>query len=184
MQFTIVRDGERTSVEVSDDLASATVNGRTVPVKVVARKATRVELEIAGERIVVDQWPISMPVPPGPVDVDGERWSVELTPESGARPPSAAATPSAAIRSATGPEAAPAAAGIPVVPPMPGKVVDLRVRDGERVAQGQLLLVLEAMKMRNEVVSPVAGTVRGISVTAGANVRAREPMLYVAPDPS
>jgi pyruvate carboxylase subunit B len=65
---------------------------------------------------------------------------------------------------------------------MPGKVIELRVKDGDRVEAGTVVLVLEAMKMRNEVTTPVAGTVRGLRVSAGANVRAREPMLYVASD--
>lgn len=178
MRFTIVRDGERTPVEVADDLGAATVDGRTVAVRVVARSPLRVELEIAGEKIVVEQWPEHFATPPGPVDVDGERWAVEVVPETSPRleVPRPAPSPEPAPVPAPRPAAA---TGTPVVPPMPGKVVELRVHDGERVAAGQVLLVLEAMKMRNEVVSPVAGVVRGLAVAAGANVRAREPMLFV-----
>ncbi|HTW55680.1 MAG TPA: biotin/lipoyl-containing protein [Thermoplasmata archaeon] len=182
MRFTIVRDGERTPVEVADDLGAATVDGRTVAVRVVARGPLRVELEIAGEKFVVDQWPAHFAAPPGPVDVDGERWTVEVVPETPARPalaPVAAGGPT--------PPPAPTAGradGTPVVPPMPGKVVEIRVKDGDRVAKGQVLLVLEAMKMRNEVPSPTDGVVRGLTVATGTNVRAREPMLFVVDGPA
>ena len=191
MRFTIVRDGERTPIEVADDLGAATVDGRTVALRVVARGPLRVELEIAGEKFVVDQWPEHFAAPPGPVDVDGERWTVEVVPETPARPapPPAVgvgpAPPPAVGVGPAPPAPAPSASadGIPILPPMPGKVVVLRVKDGDPVTKGQVLLVLEAMKMRNEVPSPAAGVVRGVSVVAGTNVRAREPMLFVVEGP-
>ena len=52
-------------------------------------------------------------------------------------------------------------------PPMPGRVVRLLVRPGERVARGQVLLVLEAMKMQNEIVAPRAGIVREVGISEG-----------------
>ena len=83
MRVTIVRDRRTAVVEVADDLSSATVDVRTFPVAVVARSATRVEVEVAGERVVVENWPEHFPAPPGPVDVNGERWSVEVEREAG-----------------------------------------------------------------------------------------------------
>jgi biotin carboxyl carrier protein len=65
---------------------------------------------------------------------------------------------------------------------MPGKVIEVRVKEGERVRKGDVLLVLEAMKMRNELTSPADGVVRGLRVSAGGNARAREPMMFIAPD--
>ncbi|HTP53525.1 MAG TPA: biotin/lipoyl-containing protein [Thermoplasmata archaeon] len=185
MRITIVRDGESASAEVSDDLASVTVGGRSYPVRVVARSPLRIDLEIAGEKVSVEGWPDRYPSPPAPVDVAGERWTVSVEAErapgaaTGPSPPSAAVVPEALPPLAPG--AAPIAGGVPVLPPMPGKIVELRVRDGERVARGQVLLVLEAMKMRNEIASPAEGVVRGLAVAPGTNVRARETMLVVAP---
>ncbi|MGP8077372.1 MAG: biotin/lipoyl-containing protein [Thermoplasmata archaeon] len=182
MRVTIVRDGETSSVEVADDLGTVTVAGHSYPVRVVARTATRVELEIAGERVAIDGWPDRYPTPPAPIDVGGERWTVAVETEAPAaapnvRPPASPATPP----TPASPAAAPGK-GAAVLPPMPGKIVELRVREGERVRRGQILLVLEAMKMRNEIASPTDGTVRGLAVSVGANVRAREPMLFVDPD--
>jgi glutaconyl-CoA/methylmalonyl-CoA decarboxylase subunit gamma len=140
-----------------------------------------VELEIGGEKVVVAQWPEHFPDPPGPVDVNGERWSVRL--ERPREPASLAADPRAAP-SAVGNVPTPATAApegsAPVVPPMPGKVIEVRVKEGDRVRRGDVLLVLEAMKMRNEVASPRDGVVRGLRVRAGANARAKEAMLFVA----
>ncbi len=181
MRITLVRDGKRTGVDVAADLASATIDGWSYPVTVVARSPSRVELEVAGRRIVVDGWPEHFPDPPGPVDVDGERWTVGVERGPGATAPSR-------VPSAVRPTSTPAGAvvghpegGTAVVPPIPGRVIEVRVREGERVTKGTVLLVLEAMKMRNEVPSPVDGIVRDVRVRAGGNTRAREPMLFVVP---
>ncbi|HXW67203.1 MAG TPA: acetyl-CoA carboxylase biotin carboxyl carrier protein subunit [Thermoplasmata archaeon] len=141
-----------------------------------------VELEIAGERVSVDQWPEGAPEPPGPVDVNGERAPAAI--ERLGRADEAPAERAPAVRApAAAPVAPPPVAGaVAVVPPMPGRVIEVRVAEGDRVRKGEVLLVLEAMKMRNEIASPADGLVRGLRVSAGTNARAREPMLFVAPD--
>ncbi len=157
-----------------------TVGGRSFPVEIVARDGDRVELEIAGEKVVVDRWPEGEPSPRGPVAVDGEGSGVVVERDAAdLRSPS---LPAAPVGTPVGSVREPLAEGTPVVPPMPGRVVELRVRDGDRVRKGDVLLVLEAMKMRSEVVSPADGVVRGVRVAAGASARAREPMLFVARD--
>lgn len=62
---------------------------------------------------------------------------------------------------------------------MPGKVVKLLVSEGEAVEEGQPLLILEAMKMQNEYVSAVTGTVRRIHVEEGAVLEIHAPMITV-----
>jgi len=182
MRLRITRDGKTQEVEVAPDLSTVTVDGHTYPVTVVASTALRVELEIGGERAVVENWPDHFPDPPSPVDVNGERAPVGLERLGGAEPVRATPTrPLPATAAPPTPAPPPASEGVPIVPPMPGKVVEVRVTEGAPVKAGDVLLVLEAMKMRNEVTSPVAGVVRGLRVTAGANARAREPMLFIAP---
>ncbi len=163
---------------MTDDGSTVTVGARRFPVRVVAETTNRVELEIAGERVVVDRWPDRYPSPPEPVEVDGERFTVrvEVTAAGGTPAPRSLSVPPAVAEP-------PPSHGVPVAPPMPGKVVELRVAEGDRVTKGQLLLVLEAMKMRNEIASPADGIVRRLAIAAGANVRARVPMLYVEPAP-
>lgn len=64
---------------------------------------------------------------------------------------------------------------------MPGKVVEVRVRPGQRVQRGEVLLVLEAMKMRNEITSPADGEVIELAVEPGANASTHTPMLFIRP---
>lgn len=54
--------------------------------------------------------------------------------------------------------------------PMPGKIIDVMTRDGAEVVRGEALVILEAMKMQNEIQSVVSGTVTRIGVRAGQNV--------------
>lgn len=185
MRLTVELDGRPTVVEVADDLATVRVGSSSYPVRVVSRSPLRVELEIGGETVAVAGWPEHFPGPPGPVDVNGERWRVAVRAEAGTVAASPSIVPSppegrAPLAPGT-PDAVPNGA-VPIVPPMPGRVVELKVREGEAVARGTVLVVLEAMKMRNEIPSPIDGTVQGIRVRAGANARAKEPMLFVTPD--
>ena len=187
MRVVLERDGKKEEVEVAADLAHVTVDGRTYPVTVVAAQPNRVELEIDGEKAVVENWPEHVPTPWGPVDVNGERWSVrvETGPSEADRVAAPALPSTSAPTNPPGPAPpAPVAAreGVPVIPSMPGRVIELRVAEGDHVTKGQTLLVLEAMKMRGEVTSPAEGVVQEIRVTAGANARAKEPMMWIRPE--
>ncbi len=66
-----------------------------------------------------------------------------------------------------------------IVAPMPGKVVRLLVRDGDAVEAGAGIVVVEAMKMQNEIKSPKKGTVEKILVTAGAAVNAGDVLAII-----
>ena len=69
------------------------------------------------------------------------------------------------------PAAAPAAAGGQTVEaPMPGKILDIKVKVGDAVGYGQCVIVMEAMKMETEIVAPAAGTVASINVSTGDSV--------------
>ncbi len=70
------------------------------------------------------------------------------------------------------PAAAPVAggAGESVVAPMPGNILDVKVQNGASVKKGDVLLILEAMKMENEIMAPCDGTVKSINVTKGGTV--------------
>ncbi len=66
-----------------------------------------------------------------------------------------------------------------IKPPMPGKIVEVRVKDGDPVEVGDILVVLEAMKMQNDIKSPVAGVVSRVHVRDGANVEASTVLVEV-----
>ena len=99
----------------------------------------------------------------------------DVTVEEG---PAGAATsaPKAAAPKAAAPKAAPkAAAGqgsVKVNSPMPGKILSVKTSVGQAVKKGEVLMILEAMKMENEVVAPEDGTVASIDVAAGDSVEA------------
>lgn len=85
--------------------------------------------------------------------------------------PVAAPAPAAAL--APAPAAKSVGAGsIKVASPMPGKILDVKANVGDAVKKGQVILILEAMKMENEVVAPEDGTVASIDVASGATVEA------------
>lgn len=89
--------------------------------------------------------------------------------------PQVQAAPAAAPQPAAAPAAAPAPAaeqglGDPVKAPMPGMILDVRVSVGQAVKEGDIMFVLEAMKMENEVLAPKAGTVTSVLVAKGASV--------------
>ena len=87
-----------------------------------------------------------------------------------------AAAPVAAAPVAAAPAAAPAAAapaavaGEAVTAPMPGNILKVNVTAGQAVKEGDLLLVLEAMKMENEIFAPCNGTVAQVLVSKGSTV--------------
>ena len=99
------------------------------------------------------------------VNVNGTVYEVELEEITGAAPAAAAPVPA--------PAAAPAAApagGEKVCAPMPGTILSVNVSNGIAVKKGDVLMILEAMKMENEIMAPCDGTVTSVSVTKGAAV--------------
>ena len=102
------------------------------------------------------------------VNVNGTAYEVEIEEMTGA--PAAAAAPVAAPVAA--PAAAPAAsgAGESITSPMPGNILAVNVAAGDMVKKGQVLMVLEAMKMENEIMAPQDGKVTSVAVAKGAAV--------------
>lgn len=91
------------------------------------------------------------------------------------------ATPAPAAAPAPAATPAPAAAPAPVAnggetvsSPMPGTILDVKVQNGAVVKQGDVLMILEAMKMENEIVAPCSGTVKQVIATKGASVATDE----------
>lgn len=101
--------------------------------------------------------------------------------EAYAPAPAAAPAPIAAAPAAASVSAAPAlAAGEVVKSPMPGNILKINVTVGQKVNEGDTLLVLEAMKMENEIAAPKAGTVAQIVVSKGAVVETGAPLIVIS----
>ena len=67
---------------------------------------------------------------------------------------------------------------------IPGKVVTVEVKIGDVVSEGQVVMILEAMKMQNEIQAPVSGTVSEIHCEEGQSIEANVPLLVITPEES
>ncbi len=125
------------------------------------------------------------------VNVNGNSYEVEVEEVGGALPaaapvqpvaaPVAAPTPAPAAPKAAAPAAAPvsAAGGTPVKAPMPGNILDIKVTTGATVKAGDNLVILEAMKMENEIKAPQDGVVTVVT-TKGATVNTGDVLVTIA----
>ncbi len=123
------------------------------------------------------------------ITVNGTSYEVEVEEVKAA---GAAPAPKAAPKAAPAPAAAPAAPAAPkkaavaagagehsVDAPMPGKIVKLVASEGQAVKAGDVLLILEAMKMQNEITADADGTVKSFNVAAGQSVKAHESLVIL-----
>ena len=98
------------------------------------------------------------------VNVNGTAYEVEIEEMTGAP----AAAPVAAPAAAPAPVAS--GAGESITSPMPGNILAVNVAAGDMVKKGQVLMILESMKMENEIMAPRDGKVTAVAVTKGAAV--------------
>ena len=109
------------------------------------------------------------------VTVNGVAYDVVVEELNGsAAPAPVAAAPVAAPKAAPAPAAAPKASGnagaIAVKAPMPGNLIKVNVKVGDAVKKGDVLCVLEAMKMENDIMAPQDGVVASVEAAQGASV--------------
>lgn len=107
------------------------------------------------------------------ITVNGNVYDVEVE-ELGASAAPASAVPVQAPKAVK--KAAPAAAGsegaVKINAPMPGKILSVKASVGQAVKKGEVVMILEAMKMENEIVAPQDGVVASVNVSEGASVEA------------
>lgn len=107
------------------------------------------------------------------ITVNGKTYDVAVEEVGGAAPSAAPVQAAAPAPAPAAPAAAPAPAvgsGTPVKAPMPGNILDVKVSVGDTVTTGQVLVVLEAMKMENDIVAPAAGKITSLTVKKGDTV--------------
>ena len=111
------------------------------------------------------------------VKVNGTDYEVEVEEIS------AGSAQAAAPKADSAPAAPPPATsegGSKIVAPMQGAILDIKVGVGDSVTKGQVLLILEAMKMENEIRSPIDGKVASINVQKGASVKANDLLAIIS----
>ncbi len=120
-------------------------------------------------------------------EVEVEKGEAMIRAEYDAAAPVAPAPAAPAAPVAAAPVAAPAAAPAPVAAgegvvqsPMPGNINAVKFSAGQSVKAGDVIIILEAMKMENEIVAPKAGTLKGVFVTKGATVNTGDALFEIA----
>lgn len=111
------------------------------------------------------------------ITVNGNAYDVQVeeTGASSSVPAAAAPAPKAAAPK----KVAPAAGGTPVNAPMRGTIVDVKVKVGDKVTNGTVVAVLEAMKMENDIVCDRDGTVAAVCVNKGDSVETGAPVITI-----
>ena len=108
------------------------------------------------------------------ITVNGVAYSVSVEETAAGAAPVAAAAPAAPAA----PKAAAGAAGaVAVKAPMPGNILDVKVKAGASVKAGDVLVILEAMKMENEILAPQDGTVASVNVNKGDTVNSGDVLV-------
>ena len=118
------------------------------------------------------------------ITVNGNVYDVEVE-ELGTGAATQTAAPKAAPKAVAAPKAAtPAATGsegaVKVNSPMPGKILSVKASVGQAVKRGEVIMILEAMKMENEILAPRDGTVAQVVTTKGAVVDTGAPLVVLA----
>ena len=108
------------------------------------------------------------------ITVNGVAYSVSVEETAAGAAPVAAAP----VAAPAAPKAAAGAAGaVAVKAPMPGNILDVKVAAGASVKAGDVLVILEAMKMENEIVAPQDGTVASVNVNKGDTVNSGDVLV-------
>lgn len=119
------------------------------------------------------------------ITVNGKTYEVDVEEVGGvsaapAAAPKVAPAPKAAPAAPAAKKSAPVAGATQITAPMPGTIVSVKVNVGDTVKNGDLVAVLEAMKMENEIFASTDGTVAGVSVSAGDAVNSGDVLVSIS----
>ena len=154
-EYKYIINGKEYAVNIENlqgNQASVTVNGKAYDVEIVGQAPKKIT-------------PVAKPAAPAA--------------KPAAAPAAAAAAPAAAAATPAAPAAAPGE-GTPFKAPLPGTINDIKVAVGQTVNVGDVVLILEAMKMENEITAEKAGTITSITVNKGDSVMEGTTMFTIA----
>lgn len=167
MQFEAQFNDEMFTVVIDRENSTATVNGKELPFIMVEETEHRILFRSGNKIYKIDN-----------IGVEGQ--SVEFS-LNGAWKNGTVKNEQELLLEKLGFEThAEASVGI-LNAPMPGKILDVMVAEGDEVELGQPVAILEAMKMENELKAPCDGTISSVSVSVGTNVEKNQPLLEIEP---
>ena len=117
------------------------------------------------------------------ITVNGTAYDVTVEETDASAAPVAAAAPAPAPKKAAAPKAAAPASGagnVKIEAPMPGTVMDVKLKVGDKVTNGTPIVIIEAMKMENEIPATCDGTIASVNVTKGAAVDTGATLCVIA----
>jgi glutaconyl-CoA/methylmalonyl-CoA decarboxylase subunit gamma len=166
VRFKVQIDGAEHEVEASA-AGSVGLAGETFDAKVAKPSSDRRNVQVGDKtyevRIIENCPETGIFV----LEIAGERVPVTVSDVIKSAPVTVTASPDAAAAGGQGPAGAPVEVKHGVWAPVPGKIVNVMVKPGDKVDEGTAVVVLEAMKMENELHSPVKGTVTAVMVKKG-----------------
>ena len=165
MQFKSDINGKEFSIELNDNITEATVNGTTYPVEVLSQDSGRLLVRSGTRTFKIDN-----------IDVNNKNVAFSL---NGTYLEAEVKNEQDLLLEKLGFQADAISTSGSVNAPMPGKILELLVSEGDEVEEHQPVLILEAMKMENELKSQVKGAVSKLHITEGDNVEKNQILLEI-----
>lgn len=165
MQFKSEINGKEFEIELNDDFSKATVNGSTYPLEVLSEESGRFLVRSGTKLYKIDN-----------IDINNKAVAFSL---NGTYLEAEVKNEQDLLLEKLGFHADAMSSSGSVNAPMPGKILELLVAEGDDVDEHQPVLILEAMKMENELKSHVKGVVSKLHITEGENVEKNQILLEI-----
>lgn len=167
MQFESEINGEVFGVELNDQLTEAIVDDTSTPIEIIVQKSGRLLFRTGTKLYKIDN--IEVNERNVSFSINGTYFETTVKDEQDL------------LLEKLGFHAGTAASAGSLNAPMPGKILELLIADGESVEEGQPVLILEAMKMENELKSPSNGVVSKLHIQQGDNVEKNQLLIDIEP---
>lgn len=167
MQFESTIDDQSFEVNIDDDSSFATVNGKEMPYELIVQANGRVLFRTGTKLHIIDN-----------IEVEKQTISFSI---DGKFVKTVVKDDQELLLERLGFSTEELASAGLLEAPMPGKILELLVNEGDEVEEGQPVVILEAMKMENELKAPAAGTVATIVVAENDNVEKNQTILEIEP---
>ena len=167
MQFESTIDDRSVNVEIDPDNHSATVDGEEIPYELITQSNGRVLFRTGTKLHIIDN-----------IEVDKQNISFSI---DGKFVKTVVKDEQELLLERLGFSTDELASVGLLEAPMPGKILELLVAEGDEVDEGQPVAILEAMKMENELKAPATGTVASVSVSESDNVEKNQTILEIEP---